>query len=118
MTKDAAAAPVRRGDVCLVSVPGDLGKPRPAVVVQTDLINPTHASVIVCLVTSRVMNAPAFRLDVDATSSTGLQARSQIMVDKIAAVRRDRLRRRIGVLDDGTRLRLDRALALVLGLAG
>ncbi|HET9360004.1 MAG TPA: type II toxin-antitoxin system PemK/MazF family toxin [Vicinamibacterales bacterium] len=118
MTKGAEAAPMTRGDICLVAVPGDYGKPRPAVVVQTDLLNATHASLIVCLLTSRFMNAPAFRLDVDATTSTGLQARSQIMVDKVATVRRDRVRERIGALDDGTRLRLDRALTLVLGLAG
>jgi mRNA interferase MazF len=118
MTTRGASAPITRGDICLVAVPGDYGKPRPAVVVQTDLLNTTHASLIVCLVTSHVMNAPAFRLDVDATTSTGLHARSQIMVDKMATVRRDRVRERIGVLDDGARLRLDRALALVLGLAG
>ena len=35
---------MRRGDVVLVVVPGDYGKPRPAVVVQTDLVNDTHSS--------------------------------------------------------------------------
>ena len=116
----SAAAPARlsRGDICLAALPGDFGKPRPVVVVQTDLLNPTHSSVIVCLLTSHVLDAPSFRLDVDATPATGLQARSQVMVDKMATVRRDRLRDRIGTLDNGTRVRLDRALALVLGLAG
>jgi hypothetical protein len=50
--------------------------------------------------------------------STGLQIRSQITVDKLATIRQDRVRDRIGALDDDARLRLDRALALVLGLAG
>jgi mRNA interferase MazF len=118
MTRNAAANPIERGDICLVAIPGDSGKPRPAVVVQTDLLNATHASIIVCLLTSHVIDAAAFRLDLDPEPSTGLETRSQIMVDKLATVRRDRVRDRIGALDDDVRLRLDRALALVLGLAG
>jgi mRNA interferase MazF len=118
MTRPPATKPIERGDICLVAIPGDYGKPRPAVVVQTDLLNATHASIIVCLLTSHVVDAAAFRLDVDPASPTGLQIRSQIMVDKLATIRRDRVRDRIGALDDDARLRLDRAVALVLGLAG
>ena len=33
---------VRRGDVVLSSLQGDLGKPRPAVVVQADELGPTE----------------------------------------------------------------------------
>ena len=109
---------LRRGDICLVAVPGDYGKPRPAVVVQTDLLNESHASLVLCLMTSRIVDAPRFRLTVDPAPSTGLRVRSQIMVDKIMTIRRDRLGDRIGAVDDETRLHLDRSLALVLGLAG
>jgi mRNA interferase MazF len=114
----AIVTSIARGDICLVAVPGDYGKPRPAVIVQTDLLNATHDSVIVCLLTSHLTDAPAFRLDLEPAPSTGLRVRSQIMVDKLATVRRDRVRDRIGALDDAARLRLDRTLALVLGLAG
>ena len=51
---------ITRGDVVLVVAPGDYGKPRPAVVVQSDLFNPTHASVVVCPVTSDLIDAPLF----------------------------------------------------------
>lgn len=112
------AVPAKRGDICLVAVPGDYGKPRPAVVVQTNLLNATHTSVVVCLMTSRIVDAPGFRIDVEALPSTGLRVRSQIMVDKIATMRRQGIGDRIGALDDEARLRLDQALALVLGLAG
>jgi mRNA interferase MazF len=118
MTRQAAATSIGRGDICLVAVPGDYGKPRPAVVVQTDLLNATHASIIVCLLTSHIVDAAAFRLDLDPAPSNGLQIRSQVMVDKLATIRRDRVQGRIGALDADARLRLDRALALVLGLAG
>jgi len=75
--------------VCALA--GDYGKPRPAVVVQSDLFNPTHASVVVCLVTSHLVDAPLFRLDVPADSDTGLVKESQVMVDKITAIRADRI---------------------------
>ncbi len=52
---------MRRGDVVLVAVPGDYGKPRPAVVIQTDLANETHASFVVCPMTSYIQDAPLFR---------------------------------------------------------
>jgi len=53
---------VKRGDIVLVVVRGDYGKPRPAVIVQSDLYNATHASLLVCLLTTEVVEAPLFRL--------------------------------------------------------
>jgi mRNA interferase MazF len=53
---------LKRGDVVLVVASGDYGKPRPAVVVQFDLFNDTHASTTVCPVTSSLVAAPLFRV--------------------------------------------------------
>ena len=50
-------------------------------VVQSDIFNSTHASLIVCLLTSELVEAPLFRLSV-SPSSNGLEQVSQIMVDK------------------------------------
>ena len=44
----------------MISAPGDYGKPRPAVVVQSDLI--ALDSVLVAQVTSTVVDAPLYRL--------------------------------------------------------
>lgn len=107
---------MKRGDIVVVSAPGDLGKPRPAVVVQSDLFNDTHATVAVCLLSTRIIDAPLFRLTVDPTLENGIERRSQIMVDKIVALRRGRIAQRIGALDADTLLRLNRSLALWLGL--
>ena len=107
---------MRRGDIVIVSAPGEYGKPRPTVIVQTDFLNETHASVAVCLVTTDVVEAPLFRLTVEPSEGNGLRKRSQIMVDKIVALRRERLGQVAGTLDDETMLRLDRTLAFVLGL--
>ena len=106
-----------RGDIVTVAGPGDYtGKPRPAVVVQADLFNGTHGSVTVCLLTTTLVAAPLFRIAVAPSADNGLREPSQVMVDKLASVRREAIGRRLGSLDAGTLLQVDRALALWLGL--
>jgi mRNA interferase MazF len=107
---------MNRGDLVLVVSPGDYGKPRPAVVVQTDLLNETHASLAVCLLTTHAVDAPLFRLDIEPTPQNGLQAKSQIMVDKIVSLKRERVKEVMGRLDERSLICLNRSLAFVLGL--
>jgi mRNA interferase MazF len=107
---------MKRGDVVTVVVAGDYGKPRPAVVIQTDLLNDTHASIVVCLVTSLLVEAPLLRLTIEPSPGNGLRQPSQIMVDKVVSVRRAKIGSRVGRLDDETMLGLSRALAFVMGL--
>ncbi len=108
---------MRRGDVVIVAAAGDYGKPRPAVVVQTDAFPETHASVVVCQMTTEVVEAPDFRVTIDPSRGNGLRARSQIMADKPVTVRRPRVGQSIGRLDDDDIGRLNIALAFVMGLA-
>lgn len=84
----------QRGDVVICVLSGDYGKPRPAVVVQSDLFNPTHASITVCPITTYVMDAPLFRLSVEPSSENGLKASSQIMVDKISTLKIKKIRQK------------------------
>lgn len=109
---------MKRGDVVIVSAPGDFGKPRPAVVVQSDAFNETHDSLTVCLLTTTVVAAPIFRLDVQPSTQNGIRRTSQIMVDKMLTVRRSKLSEPVGSLDDDTMLRLNRSIAVWLGLGG
>lgn len=108
---------VKRGDVVLMVVQGDLGKPRPAVVVQSDELGGATTTVLVCPMSSDVRESPRLRPVVEATVGSGLRVTSQIMTEKVAPIRRDRIRRAIGALDDEAIERLDRALMVVLGLA-
>ena len=108
---------MKRGDTVIVAAAGDYGRPRPAVVVQTDALPQTHASVVICQMTSEIVDAPDFRITVDPTNRNGLQVRSQVMADKPVTVRRGRIRQLIGRLDQGDIRRLNVALALVMGLA-
>lgn len=108
---------MKRGDLVVVAVPGDYGKPRPALVVQADVFNESHASVTLVPVTSTLVDAALFRLTVEPSPGNGLRALSQIMVDKVTTVRRARIGSTIGHLEDDLLLRVSRALALWTGIA-
>ena len=81
---------MRRGDLVTVALQGDCGKPRPALVIQSDLF-PGTASGTVLPVTSELVEAPLLCLTVDPSAGNGLREVSQVMVDKAATVRADRL---------------------------
>jgi mRNA interferase MazF len=108
---------LKRGDVVVVALAGDYGKPRPALVVQSDLFNETHASVTVVPVTSTLVDAPIFRLTVEPSPANGLRSLSQLMIDKVTTVSRARIAQSIGRLEDDLLLRVSRALALWVGIA-
>jgi mRNA interferase MazF len=108
---------MKRGDVVVVAGACDYGKPRPAVIVQTDAFPRTHASVVVCQMTSEIVEAPDFRVTIDPTRANGLRVRSQVMADKPVTVRRARIGQAIGRLDPDDIGRLNVALAFVMGLA-
>ena len=107
---------MRRGDVVTVTAPGDYGKPRPALVIQSDLFD-ALPSVTLCLVTSTLRDTPIFRITVDPSPANGLQRVSQIQVDKILTVARERIGSVIGRLDDATLLKVNRSLAVFVGIA-
>ena len=104
----------RRGDLVTVSLKGDYGKPRPALVVQSDLLADLE-SVVLCPVTSELRNA-AFRVTVDPNPANGLSVLSQIMVDKLSTLPRTKISEPFGRLDDERMKMIDRALLLVIGV--
>jgi mRNA interferase MazF len=108
---------MKRGDVVIVAAAGDYGKPRPAVIVQTDAFPETHASVVIFQMTTEMVDAPDFRVTIDPSEGNGLRERSQVMADKPVTVRRGRIRQFIGRLNEGDVGRLNIALAFVMGLA-
>ena len=106
---------MKRGDLVTVSLPGDYGKPRPAVVIQSNLLN-TLDSVLVCPVTKVIVDASAVRITIEPSSTNGLRHLSQIMVDKITALRRDKVGTPFGYLTARQMTTVNRALLLVVGL--
>src|SRR5215831_14151413 len=104
---------MKRGDVVTVAAAGDYGKPRPAVVVQTNAFPETYPSVVICQMTSDVVDAPDFRVTIEQNEKNGLRIRSQIIADKPVTVRRERIGQLIGRLTDAEIGRLNIALAFV-----
>jgi mRNA interferase MazF len=106
---------MKRGDLVTIATPGDYGKPRPAVVIQTDRLEDTD-SVLICQITTTWRDTPLYRLMVPATGETGLRAVSYVMTDKIFAVRRDKCGPVIGRLPHDLVAGLDEMLAVMIGL--
>jgi len=107
---------IARSDIVIAVLPGDYGKGRPALVVQADAFNSTHASIVVCPITSYLVEAPLFRLALRVSPGTGLRSPSQIMIDKMMAIERERIDQIIGHADGALMQRVDRALKIWLGL--
>ncbi len=110
-----ADLPLQRGDVVIATFGGDYGKPRPGIVVQSNLFNEQHPSVILCPVSSELTGLTLLRLAISKSETTGLRKDSEVMIDKVTAVTRSRIKQRIGrlsraqisSLDDGLRLWLN-----------
>lgn len=107
---------MRRGDLVTVAMAGDFGKPRPALVIQSDRFAGT-ATVTVLLISGTLIDAPLVRVTVQPASDNGLRKTSQIMVDKAMTVRREKLGAPFGRLDDAAMVTVNRALALFFGFA-
>ena len=107
---------MRRGDLVTVALQGDLGKPRPALVIQSDMFG-SHPSVTILPITSELRDTPLFRIAVTPTEQNGLSKPSQVMVDKPQSISRDKIGDVIGHMDDQTMLAVNRALAVFLGFA-
>lgn len=105
---------MRRGDFVTVATSGDYGKPRPALVIQSDLFLPLPSTVMCPLTTTLRTDADLFRLDVSPTPKNGLRQASQIAIDKITVVPVDKVGEVIGRADDALLLRVTRALAVFL----
>lgn len=99
-----------------IALAGDFGKPRPALVIQANQFD-EHATVTVLLVSSTLVDAPLLRIPVEPSKKNGLIKPSQVMVDKAMTVKKDKLGPPFGYLDAEILLRVERCLAIFLGIA-
>lgn len=107
---------MKRGDVVVLVLPGDYGKPRPAVIVQADRYE-AHPSITVLPLSTTITELDDIRLTVSPTAGNGLREISQIMGDKIQTVPRAKVGQVIGRLGADDMVAVNRALALFLGFA-
>jgi len=106
----------QRGQFVTVVAPGDYGKPRPALVVQSDLFADLPSVVVCPLTTTLRPDADLFRIDVVPTPSNGLRQASKIAIDKITVIPADKIGVTIGNADDALLVRVNRALAVFLSV--
>jgi mRNA interferase MazF len=106
---------MKRGDLVPVVLAGAYGKPRPALVIQSDLFA-QHPSVTILPVTTELRPIETFRIAVNPSPKNGLRAPSQIMVDKAHTIPRDKAGVPFGELELRTLKAVDRSLAVFLGL--
>lgn len=111
----ALSAGPRRGELVTIAMGGDYGKPRPALVIQSDAFVDLP-SVTVLRITSELHEWPLLRVTVAPTAANGLRKTSQIMIDKAATVPRAKLGPRIGSIEEDTLRSVERALQAFLGL--
>ena len=107
---------LHRGDLIIAVFARDYGKPRPAVVVQSNLFNASHGSVVLCPISSDLTGFSVFRVRLIQAETSGLRMDSEVMVDKMGAVDRDRIRQRIGRLSPPQMSLVDQALQIWLDL--
>jgi mRNA interferase MazF len=106
---------VKRGDLVTIALQGDYGKPRPALVIQSDFFD-VHPSVTVLPITSDLRETPLFRITVEPSKKNGLLKTSQVMVDKSVTVAREKIGPSFGRLEANLMLEIERCLAVFLGI--
>jgi mRNA interferase MazF len=104
-----------RGDFVTIALQGDFGKPRPALVIQSDYFS-EHATITVLLVTSTIVEAPLLRITIKPTPENGLQKISQIMIDKAMTISREKIGATFGHIDLATLLKIEQSLLIFLGI--
>jgi mRNA interferase MazF len=106
-----------RGELHAAVLSGDFGKPRPVVIVQADPYLEVHASVTVCPLTTHLTGFRLFRIAVAPDKRNGLKEASEVMVDKLSSLRRERIGDPIGRLSALDMRAIDEALRRWLALA-
>lgn len=100
----------------MVALQGDYGKPRPALVLQSDNFSELPSVIICPATTAAIEEATLFRLTVEPTAENGLRHRSQLAVDKLSVIPRAKVGQVIGRADDHLMQRVSTAISAFLDL--
>ena len=109
---------MKRGDVVTVATGGGFGgKPRPALVLQSDS-HMTLTTVVVALLTSDLAETPLTRTLFQPDATNHLREPSRLMIDILVTVRLTDVGTIIGQFSPADMARAERALMVFLGMAG
>ena len=106
---------MKYGDLVTIALQGEFGKPRPALVVQSDLFA-EHSTITVLLLTSSLVEAPLLRVTLEPDGNNGLQKQSQVMIDKTMTIRREKIGEAFGFVNTEAMQTIRRLQAVVLNI--
>jgi mRNA interferase MazF len=92
------------------------GKVRPVVIIQTDLLNKVHPSVIICPISTNVIKDTEILRVHLKKGQASLKKDCDILVDQIRAIDRLRLKEKLGSLPEVAKNILKENLKVVLDL--
>lgn len=109
---------IKQYDIWLANLnPGkgtESGKIRPVVIIQTDLLNESHLSALICPITTSVIKEiELLRVHLKAGQ---LDKLSDVLVDQIRAIDNKRLIKKLGQLTKEQKIRLKANLRIVLDI--
>ncbi|MEG3165954.1 type II toxin-antitoxin system PemK/MazF family toxin [Sphingomonas sp. PB2P19] len=108
---------MKRGQIISTVGRGDFSrKPRPSLVIQAELFSAYHPAITVCPITSFETGDTLYRVPIPRTDDNGLLADSEIEIDLIQAIRRERIGSVIGMASDEIMFTVDQALRRWLAL--
>jgi mRNA interferase MazF len=107
---------LKRGDLVIVSAPGNYGKPRPAAIIQSNYFKDTGSLTVLLMTSNLHGDLPLVRHRITPSEGNGLLSVSEVMIDKIFTIPRDRLRQKIGRLSTTEMAGITASLALFLGM--
>lgn len=105
---------LKRGDIVTVAPPGDFGKPRPALILQSR-IYPETELVTMALITTDQRSLPNVRVPIEPTVQNGLRVRSYVMVDVVQTYNRAKIGSVVGAVDAELLDRVRQALIVFFG---
>lgn len=109
---------MKRGDIIVLNLGGNVGKPRPALVIQANILNENDelATTIVLPITSELLNMEVIRYKLEPTKTNGLQLVSQVMIDKIMQIEKCRIQKIVGHITKKQIEDIEARLLAILGI--
>jgi mRNA interferase MazF len=111
---------IRRGDMFYADLTPGVGSEqsgyRPVLVIQNNTGNKHSNTVIATIITSRTGNKPKMPTHCPIKAQQGLGRDSLVLLEQIRTIDKERLKEYIGTLDADAMSKIDRALAVSVGL--
>jgi len=107
---------LNRGDIAIVIAPGDYGKPRPALILQSNAFKQTESVVVALITSDQRPKSMLFRRAILPTDGNGLRQPSDVMLDKLVTIPRLKVSDAIGHLNSTEMAEVSSSLVLFLGM--